>query len=340
MLKNAIIAAVVAFFVLFVLNAGLSNVFTTRIVNKSKEAATIASSFNNASIFKIRIAEFYGIHGRLPDTNQELGIGEPDTHTDRWIKTVTVGPLGLIDIALKDIGDEAHIYLQPSENLSETGPQTRWQCYARGLRQVALDMIQSPACTLLSDREALPALSGKPATTTTIDDLVNAVYARRGGLIKSLLARDINVNSRNQQGESPLRAAIERGDHNTVKDLIAAGANVNEVLPGQERITLLMHAMDRRSYAADKIRALIAAGAKLEARDASGKTPLMYAAIADDSQAARVLLHSGADLTAIDNKGQTAENYASLMHGGRSNILRLLVKQTQKSEEFIYRLPE
>ena len=137
----------------------------------------------------------------------------------------------LIDLALKDIGAEAHIYLEPSENLSEVGPQTSWQCYARGLRQAALDMIQSPVCTLLADKETLPAVSRKPAAAATIDDLVNAVYARRGGLIKSLLARDINVNSRNQQGESPLRAAIERGDHNTVKDLIAAGANVNEVLP-------------------------------------------------------------------------------------------------------------
>ena len=339
MLRKAIIAGASAFLFLFILNAGLGEFFRGRIIDQSKETASIVSSLNKASILKIQTSEFYNINGRLPDTNQELGFGEPTTHADRWIKSITIGPLGLIDIALKDTGHDAHIYLKPFENLSGVGSQTDWRCYVRGVRQAVLDTMHSPSCTLLTENESVPAALHKTNTTATVDDLVNAVYARRSGLVKSLLAQQVNVNGRNKLGESPLRAAIERGNHTDVKDLITAGADVDEVLPGQERRTLLMHATERRSYSADKIRALLGAGADIEARDANGKTALMYAAIADDHQAARILVQLGANINAKDNKGQTAANYAALMHGTNTNITRLLEPAKQRPKDFIYRLP-
>ncbi len=72
---------------------------------------------------------------------------------------------------------------------------------------------------------------------------------------------------------------------------------------------------------ADRVKALIASGAKLDARDKDQRTPLLVATHADAVNAARVLIEAGADVNARDNIRDTPFLYAGAE--GRLEILKL-----------------
>jgi ankyrin repeat protein len=155
-----------------------------------------------------------------------------------------------------------------------------------------------------------------------------------------LIKQHVDVNGRNEMGESPLRTAIEDADNYVVQQLIAAGAEVDEVIEHQKKKTLLMLATEHRIHGSLKIRQLLNAGALIEARDETNKTALIHAAINNDHEAVQVLMKFNADTKSVDFKGQTAENYAALLHGKDSKVYQLLTFNQHKPKEFIYRLPE
>ncbi len=346
-MKKVVFSVAGVILTLYLLNLGLAEFYRWRVISPSMDAASLAEAFTLASPAKTYVMEFYFSQGHMPDSNQELGIGEPETLAGRWVEAINIGPNGVIDLSLKDVGESAHIYLQPEEQITGLGSRINWRCYARGLERSLLNTIHSPVCTLLSEAQPLPVgmeVKNKEQkgaeTPVSVENLVDAINSRHRSLVKSLIARGADVNGRNRLGESPLQAAIVRGDSAMVQDLIAAGANVNEVLPDPDARTLLMHAAEKRSYGATKIRALLAAGARLEARSASGKTPLMVAVIANDNVAVGIFLELGAVIDAVDKKGKSASDYAIMMHGQGSSIYRSLESQKDQAKEFIYRLPE
>lgn len=72
---------------------------------------------------------------------------------------------------------------------------------------------------------------------------------------------------------------------------------------------------------ADAIRELVARGAWLEARDDSGRTPLLIATHANDIPVATVLIEAGADVNAMDDMQDSPFLYAGA--SGFNEILRL-----------------
>lgn len=60
------------------------------------------------------------------------------------------------------------------------------------------------------------------------------------------------------------------------------------------------------------IRALAAAGAELDARDASGRTPAHVAAFASNDEALRALAEAGADMNALDNRAYDVVTIAAV----------------------------
>lgn len=88
-----------------------------------------------------------------------------------------------------------------------------------------------------------------------------------------------------------------------VRLLIQRGAEVNAPSRNALQVTPLHSAVARRSH--ESIRWLLAAGADVNARQQGGLTPLHGAAFEGDLELARLLVQRGADVNARDDREQT-----------------------------------
>ena len=116
------------------------------------------------------------------------------------------------------------------------------------------------------------------------------------------------VNAFNNRSSKAAVAAIQA--------LLAAGADVQAV--GEDRITALHRAALKISHparAAAVVRALVAAGAVLNAATTAGHRPLHYAT--HHTETALLLVRLGASLSAVDGQGRTALQAAA---GGRAEV--------------------
>lgn len=114
--------------------------------------------------------------------------------------------------------------------------------------------------------------------------------------------------------------AVERGDINTVKELIAEGAKT-DVKEGVYAQTAL-HAAARNGRS-DIIRILLDAGADVNSRDYWGDTALEYAAYKGSIESVKLLLDNGADVNSKDNHGKTPLIAAA--EGYHTDIIKLLI---------------
>lgn len=165
--------------------------------------------------------------------------------------------------------------------------------------------------------------------------VLNGAAFRAPDELEVYIARGLDVNARDEDGETPLHDAVLRNKLAIVRQLIDAGADVNAVRQSDGKTPLLSAAemnnaavvrmlieagadvnYPHRSYGSalnlaawwnspELAQLLIDAGADLEARDSDGKTPLFYACLSDGAEAARVLIAAGADTNARDNDGNT-----------------------------------
>ena len=115
---------------------------------------------------------------------------------------------------------------------------------------------------------------------------------------------DMNTRAEAVAGEEPkswLRLAAEGGFVETVRALVAAGAEVDHA------DNLGETALDGAAChgKVDAMRALLAAGAEVDHVDNLGWTALNAAAFNGEVEAIRALLQAGADINRADNNGRT-----------------------------------
>jgi ankyrin repeat protein len=160
------------------------------------------------------------------------------------------------------------------------------------------------------------------------DDTVYSLSAYSEQFIKYLISRGWNVNKKDIEGNTILTRNVESGGFDSVRFLIANGADVNTL--NKLGLTPLHYA---KSPMIAKL--LISAGADINALDNSGKspafcagspamrdfftsigaaipkkdknnsTPLHYACFDSDYQMVNYYIQQGADVNAKDNKGRT-----------------------------------
>lgn len=115
------------------------------------------------------------------------------------------------------------------------------------------------------------------------EELLEAARAGNKARVESLLKQGVDVNSVDGDGESLLMIAARRGHAELVEALLAARARVNARNAFGETALMLAAFGGNR----DIVQALLARGAEA---DHPGWTPLMYAAIRNHMEIARILL--------------------------------------------------
>ena len=161
------------------------------------------------------------------------------------------------------------------------------------------------------------------STAAATDDLrlVDAVKNQNTAATRLLLQQDIDVNTSQADGVTPLHWAAHWNDHGTASLLIRAGANVNAA--NDLGVTPLSLACVNGSAAL--VETLLQAGANANATTWSGETVLMTCARTGNVEAVRALLVRGADVRAAEaERGQTALMWAAAEN--HADVVQALVE--------------
>ena len=139
-----------------------------------------------------------------------------------------------------------------------------------------------------------------------------AALGREDGLEQTLGAGDADVNAFAPDGHTALGLAAFFAGPSTVELLLAHGADPHAAARNSMRVQPLHAAVASRQ--ADSVRALLARGVDVNARQQQGYTPLMGAASAGRADLVDLLLQHGADAGLTNDGGLTAADVARQHH--------------------------
>ncbi|XP_052239503.1 E3 ubiquitin-protein ligase mind-bomb-like isoform X2 [Dreissena polymorpha] len=115
-------------------------------------------------------------------------------------------------------------------------------------------------------------------------------------------------------GWTPFHAFVLRGARKMVKLCLKAGVDVNLTMGSPDGVPGGCSALHLAAHRGDVsiIDVLISNGVDLNVRDKNGKTPVMYASLANNSLAVRKLQRAGADMTGCElNSKHSPEDMTS-----------------------------
>ncbi|XP_077300968.1 uncharacterized protein LOC143921515 [Arctopsyche grandis] len=140
-------------------------------------------------------------------------------------------------------------------------------------------------------------------------------------IIKALIEKGINVDSKNYYGKTPLHLAVKNKHLNIVKVLLDNEASVEAV---DDNLDTPLHCASVFSDA-DIAIVLIEKGASIECKNADGDTPLHIASIFGNTHVMKVLIDKNADINSINNSGDTPIQNATIR--GKSDAVEFLIKK-------------
>jgi uncharacterized protein len=163
----------------------------------------------------------------------------------------------------------------------------------------------------LMERGANVKLTGRGG----ISPVAAAAYAGSDAIVEALLAQGADERVPDDTGKPPIVYAAARARLDIVKRLLARSTDVNARYAHD--LTLLMWASgaDENVTEAEAIKVvtyLLDAGARIDDRDARGRTALMIAAEGGRAKVATLLLARGADPSLKDNAGKRAADLTTL----------------------------
>lgn len=298
--------------------------------------ARLAQASSEVAMVKRVISTHYAEFGHMPENNRALGLGAPESFAGDAIRSLEVRH-GHIVVFVGD-GDEPGLMLwRVSPSFAGVGSAVKWRCETNALEAGALKRVM-PQCKALSTVDLSSLKSGKARPAASVSALVAALHQRRRGLALELIRTGVAVNA-NADGLFPLELAVEWGNSRVVTALLQAGADPDLQIRRRGGETPLMLAVSQVRSNGKVVRQLLARSRQHGQRDSHGRTLLMLAAQAGNSQAADALLDAGARLEAVDHEGNTAMNYAAA-HGTGSAIYRRLHRKQNKRQDIVVIIPE
>ena len=180
-----------------------------------------------------------------------------------------------------------------------------------------------------------------------------AVERKHGNVVQVLIDAGADIETRNDEGRSPLHLASISGELTTMKMLVKAGADVRDTdADGDTCLTLAaydghtdtvryllclpevdLNHQDSDNYTAlhvavnekhgDVVQVLIGAGADIETRNDKGGSPLHTASISGELTTVKMLVEAGADVRATTAQRDTCLTLAAYL--GHTDTVRYLV---------------
>lgn len=166
---------------------------------------------------------------------------------------------------------------------------------------------------------------GKDAVTLADPEgwtpLLSAVSCGHEEVAKLLLSLGANPNAATRQGRTPLHYAASKGRVGMIKLLLQSGA----IATTKDCTGALPLHRAAGAGRAEALRELLAATPKhvINAKDASGATSLLLAAVGGHQAVALLLAGSGADVEAEDKEGQTPLGAAAPLGQLREELVAL-----------------
>jgi ankyrin repeat protein len=211
----------------------------------------------------------------------------------------------------------------------------------------------------MADIEELLIKNGADLEARNIDGNTPFMEAVRAGMVPSmrrLVANGADPSARNTRGDTPLHMAVSTESLSSVNMLLGMGAsiharNTRNITPYQIALSVstamvsalltngrinasddmgntVLHIAIQERVSSDLLRTILSRGARINAIDRNGKTPLRLAVDLNQWESAKILADSGADpfIAAVDNKtaaeisfGKGEEGIRSLFSGRAIN---------------------
>ena len=151
--------------------------------------------------------------------------------------------------------------------------------------------------------------------------LISAARMGNRSMAERLLTKGVEVNARNDKGETALHWTARTGHKNkdVAELLLAKGAEVN----AKDNIGYMALHWAARTGNRGVMELLLAKGAEINAKDSEGLAPLHWAAICGHRDIAELLLTSGAEVNARTEKGKMALHWAANI--ARRDVVELLL---------------
>ncbi len=190
---------------------------------------------------------------------------------------------------------------------------------------------------LLIDKGATVAVHGASGETP----LTEATSANDTASIKLLVEKGADINAESQFGQTPLMNASSEGNVEVMKLLLAKGAKVNaisgpkggDVKNGPIALGLLTPLLLATGGGSgpETVKLLLDAGAKVDAIDVRGMTPLMLAVASDraDPRIVKLLLDKGADPRIQSKTGESTLDWARKFRN--PEVMKILGVRAQAS---------
>lgn len=148
-----------------------------------------------------------------------------------------------------------------------------------------------------------------------LEEIFNAINNGVGDIerLKVLLASGVNVNIKDENGNTPLHHAVSANNQEIVEVLLANGADIN--IQNKDGATPLYNAVLQNNQAMVKCLLDNAKDANINIQNKDGATPLHHAVLVNNQAMVEVLIAAkGANINIQNNYGATQLKYAIMGH--------------------------